>query len=150
MSTGPQCAVIDTGNANTASIIISLRAHGISSARVTTSVEDVVNSPLVVLPGVGTFGQTMDTLRKEKSVVSSYPRENMCVYCVKPAIRFPPPRQTQKQKMHTEQHCISLQLGWTHQSTHPSAQTYTLRLCWPTSPWCVFLARGNIHAQPHS
>ena len=61
-----QCAVIDTGNANTASIVISLRAHGISSARVTTSIEDIVHSPLVVLPGVGTFGQTMETLRGKK------------------------------------------------------------------------------------
>ena len=59
--------VVGTGSANIAAVCSGLeRLHGPTSqpveTRVTTAIQDVSDAPLLVLPGVGTFGAVMQRL----------------------------------------------------------------------------------------
>ena len=60
--TVPGVVVCRTGTANLASVIAALRRAG-AAPRTSHSADDIRTASHVVLPGVGTFGAAMDTLR---------------------------------------------------------------------------------------
>lgn len=64
---GPLVAVIETGLANTASVLAALRRAG-AQPELTTDPQTVAAAPYAVLPGVGAFGAGMDTLRRARLI----------------------------------------------------------------------------------
>ncbi len=63
----PRVSVLQTGVANTASVLAGLKKAG-AEASLTQSAKALKDEPYVVLPGVGTFGSTMETLHEHQLV----------------------------------------------------------------------------------
>lgn len=81
----PRVSVLETGVANTASVLAGLKKAG-ANAVLSKSPQAVSDEPYVVLPGVGTFGSTMETLKThhlveplKKRIASGAPTLLVCV-----------------------------------------------------------------------
>ncbi len=66
-SSAPRVSVLQTGVANIASVLAGLKKAG-AEVTPTQNIASIANDPFVVLPGVGTFGSTMQTLLEHRLV----------------------------------------------------------------------------------